>query len=813
MRITRRLAWCIAGMLFLLMLLPLPAWAVTYWVQAGASTSTACSSIDGTSDPGVYRGTIGSGIACLATGDTLMIKDGTYTENFQFTRSGGGSEGTRTTYRAQNSGGVLVHNTSGIEITADWITIDGIRFDFLGQQDLSLNASFGHGTHVRISNGEIFNTATNCINGGSGWDHYLELINMHVHHCGNALLCDTTRCICGDPGCNDPNCFSGECHGLYMGSWNNLIDGCHFHNCSLYGGQCLHLYAGGSPAGGKGWSDSIIRNNIIHDTQSNGIGSYYGNTNQFYNNVIYNVGGTCIAGHQANSKIFNNTCYNSGTGFINDGSGNEIRNNISFDNDQNMDIRQGGTFSNNLCNSIGNGCTHQGDPGFVNTAGGNFRIILAGSPAVNAGINLSTFFTTDADGLTRPPSANWTIGAYEFAGGVPIGPLGLVQWLKLNNNTLDSSPNGFNGTATGGLTYGLPIVEGNSGLFNGVDAAIIGPNNPAFRPPQFGMAVWINTTALPPSGVCRMMSIGTTAVLGLNDQSLPFCYVNNGPTITGTSSILTGLNEVFGCSYDGTNLRLWRGASGSSQPLNVGQALSYSGSEVLAVGGVAPDKYCPVRADNVRFFDQPFDTASWQNIVNEVVPSSGMFTSHMRYYADAAEGVPLAAVDADLSVLPGVKLGIRFAIHNTGAQVNEYFPLWCSRNASAYVKVSKSFGSLGLRIADSTFVTMGQATTVPIPDPNGMPLDTFTPVPGQFVANIINPSSQKTIGPNQHREDEYRVETGSPATGGDFFDCVPRRESDVVFNAYNKINRLTLQSIAAPSSVRLGGVTAGGVGQ
>ena len=40
---------------------------------------------------------------------------------------------------------------------------------------------------------------------------------------------------------------------------------------------------------------------------------------------------------------------------------------------------------------------------------------LAGSPAINAGLNLSLDYTTDYGGNPRPATGNWTVGAYQIA--------------------------------------------------------------------------------------------------------------------------------------------------------------------------------------------------------------------------------------------------------------------------------------------------------------------------------------------------------------------------------------------------------------
>lgn len=58
---------------------PVSSQATRYWVAPSGSDANACASIDGESDPGVYRATPNGGRACLASGDTLTIKAGTYT--------------------------------------------------------------------------------------------------------------------------------------------------------------------------------------------------------------------------------------------------------------------------------------------------------------------------------------------------------------------------------------------------------------------------------------------------------------------------------------------------------------------------------------------------------------------------------------------------------------------------------------------------------------------------------------------------------------------------------------------------------------
>ena len=55
----------------------------------------------------------------------------------------------------------------------------------------------------------------------------------------------------------------------------------------------------------------------------------------------------------------------------------------------------------------------------INTSLNDLHLQSA-SPARNVGANLSTYFTADADGVSRPGgSTAWEIGAYQYVGITP----------------------------------------------------------------------------------------------------------------------------------------------------------------------------------------------------------------------------------------------------------------------------------------------------------------------------------------------------------------------------------------------------------
>lgn len=70
-----------------------------------------------------------------------------------------------------------------------------------------------------------------------------------------------------------------------------------------------------------------------------------------------------------------------------------------------------------------NGITN--DALFLNYSSGDFHL-TASSPTIAAGVNLSSIFTTDKDVVTRPASAGWAIGPYEYAAEVPMPPASMA---------------------------------------------------------------------------------------------------------------------------------------------------------------------------------------------------------------------------------------------------------------------------------------------------------------------------------------------------------------------------------------------------
>jgi len=200
---------------------------------------------------------------------------------------------------------------------------------------------------------------------------------------------------------------------------------------------------------GSDMYDIHVHDNVIHDVRCDGINFSTVNptkgTVEAYNNIIYHVGTgpdpsdgaavySCInvntqAGYSgAYTEIYNNTMYdcggrgNSDSGAISDSAPARLRNNV-------IDLLPGESWvtastgctnitgSNNLGpvastrSSMTGGITL--DPLFLALSTDDFHL-TATSPAIGAGLNIAGL-KYDFDGMPRPTTAAFDIGAYQYA--------------------------------------------------------------------------------------------------------------------------------------------------------------------------------------------------------------------------------------------------------------------------------------------------------------------------------------------------------------------------------------------------------------
>jgi parallel beta-helix repeat protein len=206
--------------------------------------------------------TLSRGVRDLSPGDTLYVKDGTYTTWGIYDAPSGTSWGNPVTIAAYpGHSPVIVPNL--YLARSRYMVIDGFVIG-------GIEITWGYGgiaDHIRIQNSEIAYAPSNGIFVTEGSDGN-EFINLQVH----------------DNGTSDFD------HGIYIRSSNNLVE-----NCSIYDntGWGVHLYSGS----GAGVNNNIIRGNNIYDngrsgTRGAGILVSSGSGNQIYDNVIWgNIGG------------------------------------------------------------------------------------------------------------------------------------------------------------------------------------------------------------------------------------------------------------------------------------------------------------------------------------------------------------------------------------------------------------------------------------------------------------------------------------------------------------------------------------------
>jgi len=197
--------------------------AATYYVDTNGSDS----------NPGTEAQpfqTLSRGIQDLGPGDTLYVKNGTYTSWGLYGPPSGTSWDNPVTIAAYPEHSPVIgflYFDSSSYIVIDGFVIGGIKITW----------GAGIANHIRIQNSEIPELGIFVTPGSDG----NEFINLQVHD-------------------NGPTDFN---HGIYIASSDNIIEGCSIHDNTGWGVQ---LY---SSSGGV--NNNIIRDNNIYDNGRSGV--------------------------------------------------------------------------------------------------------------------------------------------------------------------------------------------------------------------------------------------------------------------------------------------------------------------------------------------------------------------------------------------------------------------------------------------------------------------------------------------------------------------------------------------------------------
>jgi parallel beta-helix repeat protein len=363
------------------------AYAATYYVSKTGNDNNSCSNAR---QEVAAKKTINAGIGCMVSGDTLIIKSGTYAEGLNNNVPSGTSWTNATRIMALPGETVILKPSSGAtvisisSVNAKYMIFDNLIID---ASNMSSNGFKIEGDknikHIKIQNGEVKNLPNgwSCIGVEGGGTEDIIIANMRVHDCkGNT------------DGPGD--------HGTYYRASNGIIENSEFYNNSGYG---IQIYS----SKGETVQNVVIRNNRVYNNGIDGNGGIVlgGSTenNLIYNNIIFNNRKGVILGGSSN-KFYNNIVYGSElNGIVNKSSNIQLINNIIYSNNPNISDSGSGTkTSNNL----------QSNPQFMDIGNNDFRL-KSSSPAIDAGVALMDV-PNDIKGVPRPQGDGHDIGAYEY---------------------------------------------------------------------------------------------------------------------------------------------------------------------------------------------------------------------------------------------------------------------------------------------------------------------------------------------------------------------------------------------------------------
>lgn len=417
------------------------------WFVATNGNNAAAGTIDGP------WADIRYGVIRMARGDTLNIREGTYTDDGHMISDfkSGLSASEPTVIQAYANERVVYHPTHAAPNGHAILVTGDSNIVFNG---LEINADEMAYTGLKLTAGASFVTVTNCVIRDCKEGHGILITPLDAGSEATGHL--ITHCKIYNNGWA-PRLDSSPLHQLYTQTSSNIIEHCLFGGLTnfLGGGYGIHSYM-------EGGHNCIYRNNVFTNCHDAAIGLVGSSSRNFYvyNNILRNNPGYAIRLLKGTDIfIINNTCVSNGANirlesstnvwienniaiagrggnpggiYVSpDSEGVVVRNNLAYANSY-SDYRVVGspnlTIESNLfrVTDIGgikltNAASF--DVKFHNLAIGDVRV-RPGSDAIGKG-RRQQLFSKDVNGTERG-DGDWTIGAWHYRSGIPIAPTNLT---------------------------------------------------------------------------------------------------------------------------------------------------------------------------------------------------------------------------------------------------------------------------------------------------------------------------------------------------------------------------------------------------
>lgn len=418
---------------FLLLLSPTLSWATTFTVCSSGCNSATIAGIFSAID--------------LAPGDVVEVQADTlggaktYNETIKPGADDGGALGNPVVVKARTGDHITISGSNYCVDTrtnlVQYITIDGFTCNNTSSYTMYLG---GGGSSSSSSPSAYGVTIQNCTINGN------QLQGMYFNACGNCIARNNTV-LTADGS------YSSQSDGIisYRGA-GNVFENNHVEIRNDHNSPHVDCFQ-------TAWESNLtIRNNYCDQNNTSTankqhiITQYNEGWTRIYNNVLYkgsgSTGSNAINADGANFYIYNNSLdlsgANSGIALTSTGDlyiqnnaikiGNSavaiwVETSVSVANIHHNLVSTGtsspwrqGSTTYNLAGwkALGGGTgSVTGTPGWD----ANHRPSGGSSNLVDAGVSLSSLFTTDKDGISRPQGSAWDIGAYEYLSGyIPPPP-------------------------------------------------------------------------------------------------------------------------------------------------------------------------------------------------------------------------------------------------------------------------------------------------------------------------------------------------------------------------------------------------------